>query len=266
MDCSPSVGLFLDQRILKMKKLAIWGTKNPVKTRFIIALCHIILITLGISFGIGLYLEDILIAKGLLPFLVIVFSVAYLLYPKRGIKEGWFKYSWSRRVKHDVVMALTYSCILTISVNQFAFRPMNAERAPAQVSLMVAKPGITPVIFSKKEIKKGNKSLIRKYATEIKQQLKAFKAERKEQQGHQVPLKIFLVLLVIALAAACFAGIGALSCELSCAGQEGAAIIVAVIGTASIIILSVIAIRAIVRIGKKPVVKPDTTTKDHQLS
>ena len=249
-----------------MKKLATWGTKNPIKTRIIITLCHITLISLSILLGIGLYLEDILVAKGLLLFLVIVFSVAYLLYPKRGIKEGWFKYSWSRRVKHDVVMVLTYSCILTISVNQFAFRPMTAERAPVQVSLMVAKPGITPVIFSKKEIKKGNKSLIRKYTTEIKQQLKSLKAERKEQKGHQVPLKILLVLLVIAVAAVCFAGIGSLSCELSCAGQEGAAIIVAVVGTASIIILSVIAIRAIVRIGKKPVPKPDGTIKDHQLS
>lgn len=242
-----------------MKKLSIWGKRNPVLARLIIVLCHVIVISLGITFGIFTFFEEFQIPKEFLLLLIIIFSCAYLFYPNRKVKNWLFQYSWSKRFKHDIIMALCYFSILAISVNQFAFQPLVQVISQPEVRLMSANPWVTPVIYSKKEIKKESRSKIRLGKAEIKKQIKAFKAEWKEQTDKQVPLKILLILLTLVLAAGAFAAVGSLSCQLSCGGQEGAAIIVAVGGTAAIIVLSVIAIRAIVRIGKAPKNKPDTS-------
>jgi len=63
------------------------------------------------------------------------------------------------------------------------------------------------------------------------------------------------VIVALGLAAL----VGALACELSCNGSEGAALLVGIGGTALIIFLLIITIRAIKRGKKEPKEAPTTT-------
>ena len=247
-----------------MKKLSFWSKQNPIPARLLIALCHLALISLGIISGIATYLEDFAIPSRVLYILFIVFAIAFIFYPLRGKTEGLLKYSWKRRVKHDIILVLSYACILTCGVNQFAFQPISSQESALEVRLMIFKPGGETQTLTKKESRNMFAQTVKGYRAEIKTQLKLLKAEWKESKGKKdnlVPVKILLVLLVLGVALAAAAGIGSLACELSCSGQEGLAVIVAIVGSIAIILLSILAIRAIVKMGKKHVIPPDTSEK-----
>lgn len=218
----------------------------------IIAFCHIMLIALSIGFGLVTYLEDINISSRFSLLMVLAFSLAYLLYPKRKAREGLFKYSWSRRIKHDFVMALSYSSILVAGVNQFSFEPLANPVSQYKVRLLVAKHEIASVAFSKKETRKENKMQAKSIKAEIKKQLKQMKAEWKENNPNKSFLKVMLILLILGFAILLWSGIASLACSLSCNGQEGAAVVVFVAGTFAIVLLMVLAIRATIRIGIPP--------------
>ena len=242
-----------------MKKYSIWSARNPEAARMIIAFCHIMLIALSIVFGIVTYFEDIKISNRFSLVMVLAFSLAYLLYPNRKAKEGLYKYSWSRRIKHDFVMALSYSCILVAGINQFSFQPLNTSAQDYPVRLMSVNPQIASEVHSHKEVRKENKLQVKSIKAEIKKQLKSMKAEWKANNPNKSFLKIMLILLILSLAILLWSGIASLACSLSCGGQEGAAIIVFVVGTAAVILLMVIAIRATVRIGQPPVQRIEKT-------
>ena len=233
-----------------MKKLAYWSHQNPIKARMIIAFCHILLLTIAISFGIGMYLEDYRIPTGLSFLMAGIFYLAYVYYPKKGCKDGPYKYSWIRRVRHDLVLISTSTIIVASGVNQFAFQPTAIQGPLPPVSLMVIRPDAEHPVMTKKEIRQGFIRQIREYKAELRHELKVMKAERKDTDQGQAELKFFLILLVIAAAIAAFYGIGVLACGLSCGGQEGAAAAVVLGGIAGIFLLGFLAIRGIVRIGR----------------
>lgn len=233
-----------------MKKVAYWSHQNPIKARMIIAFCHILLLTIAISFGIGMYLEDYRIPTGLSFLMAGIFYLAYVYYPKKGCKDGPYKYSWIRRVRHDLVLISTTTIIVTSGVNQFAFQPTAVQGPLLPVSLMVIGPDAAHTVMSKKEIRQGFIRQIREYKADLKQELKAMKAERRATDHDQAGLKIILITFVIAAAIAAFYGIAVLACNLSCSGQEGAAAAVLLGGIAGIVLLGFLAIRGILRIGR----------------
>jgi hypothetical protein len=233
-----------------MKKLAHWSKEHPTKARIIIAMNHIALIILGITFGIGSYLYDFHISATFLAIILIVFILAYLFYPKRGEHHGIFAYSWNRRVKHDIILVLSSTCVLAAGVNQFAFQSPEFRQPMPEVRLMVIKPGGDTEIQTKKEIRKGLITQIKAYKAEIKTQLKSLKSEWRESENNTA-VKIALIFLVVVFAAAAGYGIGVLSCNLSCSGQEGLAVLVAFGGGIAILFLGFLAIRGILRMGKK---------------
>ena len=242
-----------------MKKLSYWSKRNPISARLLIALGHVIMGILGILYGIATYVDDILIPSRIIYILFIVFGVAYVFYPLRGKTVSLLKYSWSRRVKHDFILVLSYSCILTVGVNQFAFKPITTQKPQLHVRLMVVGNGGVKSPITKKEIKNGIAQSIKAYKTEIKTQLKSLKSEwkqRKENKGDLIAIKVVLILLALGLALVVASGIGNLACSLSCSGQEGLAWIVLIVGTASLVLLTLVGIRAILKIGKDPEPKP----------
>jgi hypothetical protein len=81
----------------------------------------------------------------------------------------------------------------------------------------------------------------------LKQQIRAIKNADDMSDGGKVALIILCVLLAIVLAY----GVAALSCSLSCSGAEGAAVVVAILGAAGIVFLTIFLIRGIVRKSKK---------------
>ena len=85
----------------------------------------------------------------------------------------------------------------------------------------------------------------------LKEQLRAIKKSGEISKGGKVALIILSVIVALGLLYL----VAALACNISCSGSEGGAIILAVGGTALVIFLLVITLRAI--LGKKKKPKPD---------
>ncbi len=233
-----------------MKNLSYWSKRNPIKARMIIGLFHILLIILGIMIGIRAYLDDIHISSGSLFLMVNVFFIAYMLYPKRGHKQGIFTYSYGRRVRHDFLLVLSSTWVLASGINNFAFQPSQNKLPQPQVSLMVAKMDAIDDMTSKKEFKFGVLKRIKEYRTAIKQQLKSMKADHQAKDDSKIVLKVLLITLILLGAIFSIGMIGALSCSISCSGNEGLAIVVFIGGAAAVVWLSVFLISKILKIGK----------------
>lgn len=110
----------------------------------------------------------------------------------------------------------------------------------------------------------SGKSLVWKEKKKLlKEQVRAIKSNKEMSRGS----KVALIILSVLVAAGLLALVLALACDLSCNGSEAAAILVGVGGTALIVFLLLVAIRAITgrkkksKIGKaKPGVLPEQPT------
>lgn len=233
-----------------MKKLSYWSKNNPVKARIIIGVSHVLLLIIGMSLGIITYIDELHIPNGFLITMVSVFFIAYMLYPVRGRKTGILKYSFYRRVKHDFILVMASSCVLAAGVNNFAFQPLLIHQPQPPFTLMIAKGSFEDPGLIEKELRKNILKQIKQIRTDIKQTLKLMKADAQTGNDKKVGLKVFLIFLVLLGAAISLGGVATLSCELSCSGHEGMAVVVAVGGTAAIIGLSILAIVSILKIGK----------------
>lgn len=234
-----------------MKKLAYWSKKNPIKAMIIIGLSHVLLVIIGIAMGIRTYLDEFPIPDGFLLLMVILFFTAYLFYPIRGLKTGIWKYSFSRRVKHDFILVMASTCVLAAGINNFAFQPLQNQVSQPQVSLMIVPENIGGSGLVKKELRKSILSKIKQMRTDIKQTLKLMKTDVQKGNGQKAGLKILLILLTVLVAAALWYSVAALSCQISCSGNEGLATVVLLGGTTAILALTILVIVKIVRIGKK---------------
>ena len=186
-------------------------------------------------------------------FMAVIFAAAYIFYPVRSVKVGMFTYSFRRRVRHDVILLASSAWIVTGSVNQFAHKPVVIPVIDIPVTMMVAndvhgigkraeKLGIKEMVSKIKDFRKG-----------LKQKLNEQKGEYREKS---TGAKVALILLTLFCATIAFTFIASAACSLSCSGNEGLAAVVGIGGTIGIIVLTVIAIRAILK--KKKVETPVT--------
>ena len=235
-----------------MKKLSYWSKRNPVTARIIIVISHVMLIIIGISFGIYSYLEEFHISMGFINLMVSAFFIAFLLYPIRGHKEGMYKYSYTRRVRHDFMLVMSSTCVLVAGVNNFAFQPLQSLPNQVPVQLMITTGIIEEVAPIKRGFVKSAFNQIKEYRTELKQQLKSMKAERRMNEGNKSGAKAVLILLTLVFAVGLFIGVASLSCNLSCSGHEGLATVVLLGGTIGILAGTIFAFTRILRMGKKP--------------
>ena len=232
-----------------MKTIAKWSSRNPWTARIIIALSHVALIVLGISSGIMFYVDGFEVPGGVIILMLVIFFPAYFLYPKRTATTGLFKYSFQRRCRHDFLLVMSSTCVLIAGINQELWRPEKTQAENYQVRLMVFQKDVDAAHLTKKEARKDLVQMIRSWKTNMKDQVKAYKASAKEPGTKSTGAKVALTLLAVLLALGLWIGIASLSCSISCGGNEGLAIVVLVAGTALVIWILVVAIKAIY---KKP--------------
>jgi hypothetical protein len=246
-------------KLIEMKKISLWGKNNPWKARIIIAVSHLLLTGMAIGLGIQSYLDDVRVSREMIEAFIIIFILAYFLYPIRGMKKGIFTHTYIRQKKHDFILAFSTFLFIGGATNQYAYEPLAVSDAQLHV---------VPVVYRLKEQQKAPSSIaakkdfrmaLKSYVKDIKLQVKEMKRKKNNglslpegnySKGGLVAAKVLLFLLTLSLAFFLFVGVASLACTLSCNGQEGAAVLVFIGGLSLIIFLMIISIRGIVRMGK----------------
>jgi hypothetical protein len=98
-------------------------------------------------------------------------------------------------------------------------------------------------------MKKSARESLKIQVKNIRHQVKEWEKTHQETDSSGLTLlRIFLALFTIAAAVGAIIGIGALSCSLSCSGNEGAAVLLIIVGIPLVVLLMIIASRGIDRI------------------
>ncbi len=241
-----------------MKKISHWAKNHKKLSRLIIVVSFIILTGLGIVTGMLLSDVGVAISSVALFLFVAIYFAAVFAYPAKSLKGNTLSATafYILQKSCDFMLVVSTFCMIVFFSNQpdkiFSFSiPLNAT-TPASSSLptdSTLKNYKTVAAFYASLKDENGKSLKWKEKKKLlKEQVRAIKKDPGMSNGAKVGLIILSVLVAIGL----FYLVASLACNLSCGGSEGAASIVMIGGTALVIFLLIVAIRAIVGRKKKP--------------
>jgi arginine exporter protein ArgO len=243
--------IFLKQRI--MKKISYWAKNHKLQARIIIVICFIVLNILAITSGYLLQQIGVLLQPVFLLCCFAVFIIAMIVYPskyRKGFNLSASAFYHLQKAGDFIIVACTFCMIFYLSnqpQNLFRFYPqINANVINPTPKDNVAKPykSISEFYSSLKD-KDGNSLKWKERKKLLKEQIRSIKKDNNLSKTS----KTLLIILSVLVATGLFFLVAALSCNLSCSGSDTAAAIVGIGGTAVIIFLLVLAIRAIT--GKK---------------
>lgn len=238
-----------------MKTLSHWAKNHPISARWILAFGHIFTLLNGLLLGSLLYLNDLSIPPFVMGFCMILIGAAYLAYPFREARSGFFRYSYGKQKTMDFVFVAAAALLISTATCQFAYE------TPAPTATTVSQLQIYPVVErgpspQEEQIQRPSqrtlKASIRAQKQLIKQELRTLKAEWKQAKdsGGQGVAKVLLILLTIVVALALAYIIAALACAVACNGNDALAVGLLLAGWTGIIFLSVVVIRGILRMGR----------------
>ena len=236
-----------------MKKLSRWAAINPWKSRIIIATAHILILLLGWYTGVALYKMNIVLPAVLLFLLIAGYLLSASLYPskKERMLIGIRRFYKRQKFFDFAVAFIAWAMIICIGNNKNIqtgfFNYLNASSI-GTVTAVYKEPTAAQILESlkyrdKSTLTKQEKQILKK---EFKYQLKRYvsatiKGDKAASDGAGT-----IVLACIAAAGLLYL-VAALSCNLSCNGNDAAAIIVALLGTAGIVLGLVFIIRGVQR-------------------
>lgn len=223
-------------------QLSLWAARNSVLARILIVFAHVVLSLIAIGSGIVISVEIGQLPSWFILVFTALFFVAILAYPFQRKRDNY----WKRKAMDGLLNLAGFAILLGVC-NQYAMpeqattaHDSNLQRVTVQtVSMHYEEPALIIPDLEDRKARKGFKKNLRQ---SLREQAKAYKNGR----GNSSPLgRIMLTILAIYLAIIAFAGLMALSCLISCNGQEGLAGIVFFGGLILIIFLFVVALRII---------------------
>lgn len=245
----------------KLKQLSFWANKHKWASRFIIVFSFIIMNILGVITGLLFSDLSITFSKWFLILSLIVFGITWLKYPTRKQKRTYA----FRKACDSTLIGTTFLMFVYFGNRQAT--PFDSSILFASVVNNSSLPKDSTKTY--KSIEEFKKSLYdesgkllkwKERKKLLKQQVKEIKKDRTMPDGGKTGLIILCILLAVILAY----GVAALSCSLSCAGSDGAAVAVAVLGLAGIVLLTIFVIRAILKKSKKEKeTKPETPVSNN---
>lgn len=234
-----------------MKNLSKWAKSNPIEARWIIALAKTLVYIKSIILGIWIYVEGIHIPDYLLNISVGAFLLVCFFYPIKKHTKGIFKQSYGKQKMMDGILVLLCPIFIIIGINQLMYSPNNSKVSTSPEALfMVNKLNEKPKLYDTRKSVKQNFKELKK---QVKSELKAFKKEYKLKPGavSEVIFLIFLLIGLIGLASV----LAALTCTLSCNGQEGLAAVVLIGGAGLLVWLGIF-------VGKKILKRNDVVVPE----
>ncbi|OSZ81541.1 hypothetical protein CAP36_09995 [Chitinophagaceae bacterium IBVUCB2] len=233
-----------------MKKLSVWAKNHKQSARIAIVISFLLIITTGIITGTLLNELGIIIPASALIVILCIYFISFLAYPslrqKTKIAADRF-YQWQKIC--DFTLALSgFLIIVYVSNGDFrALRNIPVQNAAAASSTSL--PGdssqktyksISAFSASLKN-EEGKKLRLKERKKLLKEQVKAIKNSTDMSKGGKIALIILSVIVALGLLSL----VASLACGLSCNGSAAGAILVAIGGTALVVYLLVITIRAI---------------------
>lgn len=232
----------------KFKQLSFWAREHKWASRFIIVFSLIIMNILGIITGLLFSDLSMTFSKWFLILSLIIFGIAWLKYPTRKQNRSYT----FRKTCDSILIGTTFLMFVYFGNRQIT--PFDSQILFASVVNNSSLPKDSTKTY--KSVEEFKKSLYDKSGKPLKwkerkkllkEQVKAIKKDKTMSDGGKTGLIILCVLLAVILAY----GVAALSCSLSCAGSDGAAVAVAVLGLAGVVLLTIFLIRGILKKSKK---------------
>ena len=238
-----------------MRKISTWARRHIMLTRFLIGLLYIVLNLLALFLGDLLFFTNITLPVLFIYFPFALFFTGLILYPVKGRKHSYKNFYFQQK-SADLLLAVS-SFLLVVyggnALNKTSYTSFSGAYATSFSIPSNQQVKTKSNIESKEDSKPAVKKPLSK--KELKKKLKSkWKDFRKHYKESTKGEKTALIILSIIIAAGLLMLVGALSCELACAGSDGAAIAVGILGTGLIIFLLV---RVIQRINRGPRVKTE---------
>lgn len=245
-----------------MKQLSHWAKAHVFQARLLITLGRIALGIWGYSAGIWFALQGYSFQEGAFLLSGLLFLLAYLAYPRRS-DNGWLGrrgFVWRKSCDAALVLS-SLACWLALgnglpsrlqepplaSLSQTSAR----TQLPVAMASILAKPAPPAKMsfFKKRQVWRPLRKSLRQYVQTIR-------AVQQEEKGWMIALLLVVNLLLVVSAGYL---ILALSCSLSCNGQEGAAVAVLIGGFVLLVGISIFMWRAGLRwIRRKKQTEPST--------
>jgi len=223
-----------------MKQLSLWGFRHKWTARVLIVLSYLLLNCLALVLGDILFSYDIQVSGFIVYALAAVYLTVFLVYPFRKHRKQYKNYYRFQKTCDAILIATSF--LLVISAANQRHTPNSPFHFPAVQA--VVPMDLQPAKVTALEKKSKVKSLVKSFKGKLSSTLQKIKAYYKSRSlGGQIAL----IFLAVVLAAALLYLVLALSCSIACAGSDGAAVLVAVLGTGLVVFAFVRALRGIRR-------------------
>lgn len=228
-----------------MKQISVWASLHKWPARILIVVSYFILNGIGLFLGDGLHVFDFIIPSAWVYLLGFLFIAGFILYPSKKEKARYKNFYRTQKSADLFLVSLSFLLVVCFG-NHY-----NLQRA--QTPFYFAYAGATEVTgagstpggeTSIEPAPKKKTSFIKNWKKKLRENIRTIRKEYKDSSpGERTALIILAVLVAIGLLFL----VAALSCNLSCSGSDGAAVAVALLGTALIVFLFVRVIKSITR-------------------
>ncbi|MBR9922297.1 MAG: hypothetical protein GYB31_15785 [Bacteroidetes bacterium] len=234
------------------KNISLWASKNPVKSRIIILLLHVLMAPLLLAAGILLYIRGVDLPVNFLYGLIALLLLVCVVYPGPFYRKVLVAKTWRNRKIFDAI-------VLGISIGVMIFfgnaLPTQQDAAlqnepDAQAVPIVQHSPTTTVVLDKKELRKERKSVRQLWRTAKKEIRQLRKEFRQNRQAAEANLDWLWILLLCLGAIIVWYFLILLACSISCNGMEALGAVVGIGGTALVILGLILGIRAILKHNK----------------
>lgn len=245
-----------------MRKLSFWARYHKKAARLIIVSSFLLLTLIGYYTGTWMNDLGISLSETILLLAVLMYIAGVTTYPKRhgSLKRSKRKSFYIHQKICDTGLAVSTFLMIVYLANQpgtfiHTFIPASAISGN---NLVLPKDSSAKTYKSLRDFsasikdKEGKLLKWKERKKLLKEQVRSIKKAHNLSKGVKVILIILAVIVALGLAAL----VGALACELTCNGSEGAALLVGIGGTALISFLLIITIRAIKKGKNKSTTKP----------
>jgi predicted membrane channel-forming protein YqfA (hemolysin III family) len=241
-----------------MKKISIWASVNKWPARIIITVSYFVFNTIALFLGDALAIDDVIIPSSWIYLLGFIAVVGFIFYPSKKNKSDYDNFYRSQKTC-DLLLISTGFLLIIAFGNHFHLpknqSPFSFTYAGA-ASISVEKNSTVVKVIEPARKKKG--SLIKQWKQKLKENIRRIRQEYKDASPGE---KTALIIVTILVALLLLYLVAALSCNISCSGNDAAAVIVLLLGTGLLVFLTVRVIKRINRgRPKKPKTEKDSNT------
>lgn len=234
-----------------MRKISVWAARHKWPARILLISSLLLLNVSGIITGLLLKQLGMILPGITFLFSVLIYFSGVLFYPLRSQKKQFRHGTFYTRQKtcDGLLAAAAFLMFVCISNDKTPFKTYFSNyKAAASASIPASVKdssvkGLKLVVAFAKSMKDENGNLLKWKERKklLYEQIKVIKKSNEMSKGGKTALLILCVLVAIGLITLALS----LACNLSCNGQDGAAVLVGIGGPALIIFLLVLAIRGI---------------------